>query len=102
MEKKITGMICYLKLKKCQITLLKKSPSKLQNAEFSAFDLSYLVLVLKYGKGSLNSLQNAKNELAVMSSTIEWKSSMANCCFNSYVQNISALLIDVETTLFQR
>lgn len=95
-------MICYLKLKKCQITLLKKSPSKLQNVEFSAFDLFYLILVRKYGKGGFNSLQYATNELAVMSSTIKWKRIMANCCFNSYVQNISALLIDVETTLFQR
>lgn len=94
--------MCYLKLKKCQITLLKKSPSKLQYAEFSAFDLFYLILVRKYGKGGFNSLQNAKNELAVMSSTIKWKRIMANCCFNSYIQNISALLIDVETTLFQR
>lgn len=101
MNQKFTGMICS-QIKKMSDHFVKKSLSKLQNAEFSAFDLSYLVLVLKYGKGSLNSLQNAKNELAVMSSTIEWKSSMANCCFNSYVQNISALLIDVETTLFQR
>lgn len=82
--------------------MLKKSPSKLQNVEFSAFDLFYLILVRKYGKGGFNSLQYARNELAVMSSTIEWKRSMANCCFNSYVQNISALLIDVETTLFRR
>lgn len=74
----------------------------MQNAEFSAFDLFYLILVRKYGKGGFNSLQNAKNELAVMSSTIKWKRIMANCCFNSDVQNISALLIDVETTLFQR
>lgn len=89
-------------IKKMSNHFAKKSPSKLQNAEFSAFDLFYLILVRKYGKGGFNSLQNAKNELAVMSSTIKWKRIMANCCFNSYVQNISALLIDVETTLFQR
>lgn len=62
------------RIKKNSDHFVKKLLCKLQNT--GSFQLltycDNLILVLKYGKGSLNSLQNAKNELAVMSSTIEW------------------------------